>query len=213
MDKINYSILAPLLKTGDIILFSGQYKVSHFVEWLEGSEWSHAAMVVRLPEFEKPLLWESTTLTDLPDVLFKDNKDGPKLVDLYQRLLTYGDDIKPYKPPLYAVRQLNADISQPQKDALSQLFISQHAKPNPSDFMMIFKTIIGKLFNLRVGRNTITCSELTALSLETLELLGTSKVLNSYMPANFSQKYDPKLIRGNFGPELQIILELPGEKQ
>lgn len=209
MKKIDYSKLAPQLKTGDIILFSGQYKVSRFVEELEESQWSHAAMVVRLPDFEKPLLWESTTLTNLPDVLFNDHHDGPKVVDLYQRLLTYGSDLKPYKPPVYAVRQLNAEVSQAQLDALSGLFRSLHAKPNPSTFMMFFKTIIGKLFNIRVGSSTITCSELTALSLQTLDLLGTKKVLNAYMPANFSQKYNIKLKRGNFGPELQIILDLP----
>ena len=56
MKEMAYSKLAPLLKTGDIVLFSGQYQMSKIVEKLEGSKWSHVAMVIRLDDYDEPLL-------------------------------------------------------------------------------------------------------------------------------------------------------------
>lgn len=101
-----YSKLVKEFQTGDIILFNGKYPISKLVEELEHSKWSHVGMVVRPDPEGEVYFFESTALTNLEDVLEHDHKTGPKLVKLIDRLKTYGADLVPYVPPVYAVRSL-----------------------------------------------------------------------------------------------------------
>lgn len=204
METKAYSEIRGDLKTGDLILFSGKYSISKLVEKLEHSMWSHVAMVVRIPNIEYPLLWESSALTNLPDELYKDNITGPKVVNLEERLKTYGSDLKPYSPPVYAVRHLEVERTDEMINSLTTLFTSLHGLPNPGEWRMIFEVIEGKLFNIPSKLDNYTCSELVAESLIKMGLLGSAKVINSYMPKDFSSDGSLKLLKGNFLKEVGI---------
>ncbi|MNC28473.1 hypothetical protein D3C75_766780 [compost metagenome] len=206
MMKQPYSKLESNMQTGDLILFSGQYSISKLVERLEGSMWSHAAMVVRLPGWDTPLLWESTALTNLPDAQFHDQKTGPKLVDLQQRLLSYGSDVTPYVPPRYAVRPLQVERTPEMLEALQSLFTELHCIPNPGEWKMIGEVVEGRFFRIRSKLDNYTCGELVAESYIKMGLLDPKAVINGFMPKDFSTDGKLRLLKGRLEDEIEIDL-------
>ncbi|BBE29925.1 hypothetical protein OSSY52_00660 [Tepiditoga spiralis] len=203
---MKYNEVKKIMETGDLILFSGQYEMSKLVEKLEECPWSHVAMVVKFDEISEPFLWESTSLTNLKDVLFDDHKKGPKLVELYKRLKSYGNDVTPYKPPIYSFRKLNLKRTSEMLDDLYKLFYNVYGIPNPGELKMIWEVFEGKIFNLPSKKDNYTCSELIAESYIKMGLLGTKKVINSYMPKDFSSYGNISLLKGSFDKE--VIIEL-----
>lgn len=166
--------------------------------------WSHVAMVVKISGIKDPLLWESSALTNLVDVFFKDNKPGPKIVNLEERLKTYGSDLIPYIPPVYAVRKLQLNRTDEMLTSLTKLFSSIHGLPNPNQWKMILEVLEGKLFNIQSKLDNYTCSELVAESLIAMGLLDNRRVINSYMPKDFSSDGSLKLVKGNLLKEILI---------
>lgn len=204
MKIMPYSQIKGSLETGDLILFSGQYQISKMVERLERSQWSHVAMVVRIPNIDNPLLWESTALTNLPDQIYSDNKTGPKVVDLKERLQTYGSDVKPYVPPVYSVRKLVVERTPEMIIALQNLFTSLHGIPNPGEWKMIWEVVMGRFLNIPSKLDNYTCGELVAESYIKMGLLGNKKAINAYMPKDFSTDGILKLLKGELKDEVSI---------
>lgn len=206
MDTVKYDDIKDTLKTGDIILFSGQYEMSKLVQTIEDSKWSHVAMVMRLPEYDFPLLYEATDLVNLPDLLHNDYITGPKVVDLKKRLETYGDDLVPYKAPVYSIRRLEkplpADSSKKLKDLLNEL----HGLPNPSSLDMVLGTLLGRYLHIKSDSKSITCSGFIALTYEHLGLIKGDMPINGYAPKDFSTDGDLKLINNSLSNEILIEL-------
>ena len=94
----NYEDIEVLLQTGDILLFKGLY----YNRWGERSvatDWTHVGMIVRMPGYSIPLIWESTPLENVPDQELRSKKSGAQLVSLRERLEKYETDV-------YAIRFL-----------------------------------------------------------------------------------------------------------
>jgi hypothetical protein len=53
--------LLSVLKTGDLVLFTGQGLARGLSRWLGRSPWRHVALVLRAPEDGEPLLWEAVS--------------------------------------------------------------------------------------------------------------------------------------------------------
>ena len=49
------------LKTGDLVLFTGQGAVRGLFKWLGRTSWTHVGLVLRGPEDPEPLLWEAAS--------------------------------------------------------------------------------------------------------------------------------------------------------
>ncbi len=206
MNKIPYEELKDSLKTGDIILFSGQYRVSKIVEKLEGSKWSHVTMVIRLPEFEEALLYEATALTNLPNLLDGSHLTGPKIVNLKDRLETYGDDLVPYTPPLYAVRRLKNPLAEEDISILKDILKELKGLKNPKTARMIYEVLIARYLHIKTKLIDITCSGFIALTYERLNLLKGTMPINGYVPKDFSTDGTLTLIDNLL--EDEIIIEL-----
>jgi len=91
-----YHELRDELKTGDLILFSGKGAISNVIKLFSGGKWSHVGMVLRVPALDDAvLLWESTTLSDIPDIESELPTKGVQVVPLSQRLSKYrgGEDL------------------------------------------------------------------------------------------------------------------------
>lgn len=101
--SIPYKDIVDKLQTGDIVLFHGILRESILIQAIEGSIWSHVGMVVRIPGFDYPLLWESNILVNLEDVELHEAKKGPMLVPLYDRIKT---DLENMDDVMFAVRYL-----------------------------------------------------------------------------------------------------------
>lgn len=208
MSKEAYSKLAPTLKTGDLILFSGRYEMSKLVEKLEGSKWSHVAMVVRLDKYDFPLLYEATALVNLPDLVTGDHITGPKVVNLKERLDTYGKDVTPYEPPQYAVRRCNKEASPQDVDKIKSILKNLHGLPNPGEWRMIYEVVVGRYLYITTKMTDITCSGFIAYTLRQLGRLGGRKPINGYMPKDFSTDGKMKLLNGvTYGDEIIIDLD------
>lgn len=207
MDKMTYEELKDTLKTGDLILFSGRYEISKIVDRLEGSKWSHVTMVVRLDGYDEPLLYEATALTNLPNLLDNSHVTGPKVVKLIDRLETYGDDLVPYEPPVYAVRRLEKPLAPDSEAILKKILTDLHGLPNPSTNRMIYEVLIGRYLHIKTSMKDITCSGFIALTYEKLGLLKGKMPINGYVPKDFST--DEKLVLLDNQLSDEIIIELP----
>lgn len=205
--KMSYEKLKPTLKTGDIILFSGRYEMSKLVEWLEGSKWSHVAMVVRLDGFDEPLLYEATALTNLPDLITGDHITGPKVVNLLERLKTYGDDVKPYQPPQYCVRKLEKPLDPSCVKVIRSTLKQLHGLPNPGEWRMIYEVLAGRFLHINTGLKDITCSGFIAYTYHALGLLDLKMPINGFVPKDFSSAGKLKILNNSLGEEILIDLE------
>ncbi|MDG5788366.1 hypothetical protein QA612_12830 [Evansella sp. AB-P1] len=210
MRKMHYYEIKEQLKTGDIILFSGQYKISKLVEKLEHSDWSHVGMVVRPDPKGEIYFFESTALTNLEDELFHDNKTGPKLVKLYDRLKTYGEDLTPYVPPLYAVRSIVLTDTSIDETILYNYINKVHGIPNPNQWEMIWEVLEGRFLHISSKKSDYTCSKLVAELYEKLGLFKPKLPLNGYMPKDFSSNSGLKL-EGAYLEE-EVVIQLDEEK-
>ncbi|MEW9109545.1 MAG: hypothetical protein AB2374_09355 [Cytobacillus gottheilii] len=206
MKTETYDQLLPLLKTGDLILFSGKYEMSKLVEKLEHNKWSHVGMVVRPDPDGEVYFFESTALVNLEDEWFHDHETGPKVVKLLDRLKTYGQDVEPYVAPEYAVRTLTMK-NKIDDQKLYDYIKSVHGIPNPSEWSMIEEVIEGRMFHITSKRNDYTCSKLIAETYLTLGITSFSMPLNGLMPKDFSSAGHIKIKDGELGEEILIQLE------
>src|SRR5918994_3252103 len=51
--------LLSVLKTGDLVLFTGHGRARRLFRWCGRAAWTHVALVLRAPEHAEPLLWEA----------------------------------------------------------------------------------------------------------------------------------------------------------
>lgn len=204
MNKVKYEQLAPLMDTGDIMLFNGKYSGSKFIEFLEGSQWSHVGMIVRLEGYDQPLIFEATSLTNIPDAVFKDQKTGIKIVDLKSRLEHYGDDLEKYEEANFAYKRLNVQRTDEMRQKVNELIHSMHAIPDPGFWEMVWNVLIGRFLHIGVKLNKYFCSEFVAEAYVALGLLSNDKPINGYIPSDFSDKGRLQLLQGKFDPEIMV---------
>ncbi len=183
MEKVRFEDIRQSLQTGDLIFFSGEYAFSKVIEFIEDSPWSHVGMVIRLPGDDNLYLFESTSLVNLEDELYHDRIKGPKVVDLYDRLSSYGKELVPYKQCDFGVRKANFERTEETHTHLFTYIHDTHGIPTPDEWEMCKEVIEGKILNKADDNTFIFCSELVA---ETYMAMG---VLNNDHPGNF---YTPK---------------------
>lgn len=166
-----FSEIKDQLQTGDIILVHGRYPFSWVVEFLQGSDYGHSAMVVRrkdvdplnklgLPEL---LLWEANVkIPGSTPNLWKPTapptvKEGPMLISLEERLLYSQCN---YKDVYIAHRPLFINRANIKFDSvLPPFFDSVIDKGFPSDPEIIHAAWLGRKYNRD------TNDPLTAISL------------------------------------------------
>lgn len=200
-----YVELRPQLKTGDVVLFSGKGGVSEWIKWFTGSKWSHVGMVMVLESYDSVLLWESTTLGDLPDVESGKSHRGVQLVGLRERIAGYGGEE-------VSVRQLNKALDAGQLKSLGDFRSEVSGRPYEKNKIELLRAA-ADLFPFDRNKENLSslfCSELVAESFQRVGLLpdgGKAKPSNEYTPEDFSSKADTelKLLKGfTLRPEVRI---------
>lgn len=96
--KVAYGEAAGQLRTGDILLGSGNYVVSELIKRFSDSIFSHAAIIVRWRE--RPLILESV------------EDDGVRLVPLTHYVDNYENRRAPYNGELYIARHRDLGASE-----------------------------------------------------------------------------------------------------
>ncbi len=198
---MNYKEIRPKLETGDIVLFSGEGIVSNFIKVFTASPYSHVGMVVKIPEWDMVLLWESTTLSKIKDVRSGTVKQGVQLVPLSER-------VKAYKGTI-GVRFLSVERTYEMRKALAKLRKEVAGRPYEEDKLELFKSA----YDFFGGKNeeelsSLFCSEMVAEGYQRMGFLEEPpKGLpsNEYTPANLAA-YSLKLIHGDLSPVIRFTV-------
>ncbi|EFM10379.1 conserved hypothetical protein [Paenibacillus curdlanolyticus YK9] len=203
---VTFEELKGELQTGDIFFASGIGAGSQRIEKLEHCEWSHVAMIVRTPD-DQLLLWESTSLDNLEDVRFHDQKPGPQLVRLVDRLST---DVSCKYDGKFAIRRLNVDRTPQMLEKLNSFMEQVYEATFPSHLHMYLEVLEGKL-GIRTSFQDFFCSKLLAETYIQLGLLPDHPVANSYEPASFTSSHHlPLLLHATLDDEVLIdIASIP----
>jgi hypothetical protein len=209
LKKVAFDDLIPDMKTGDIMLFNGQYGGSKFIELMELSEWSHVGIVVKLDDVAEPLIWEATSLTNVPDSVFHDQKPGVKLVSLRERLEHYGDELEKYKNANFAYRKMNMERKSDLNQKVLALNEAYHGIEDPGFWEMIWDVIRGRIFRKSVALDKFFCSEFVAEMYLKLGWIDDKKPINAYMPSDFSDRGHRhlKLLEGQLSKEVLVEIK------
>ncbi len=197
-----YAQLRPKMQTGDLILFSGKSRTSAGIKWFTDSRWSHVGMVVRLEDWDIVLLWESTTLTDLRDVITGKARRGVQLVCLSDRIAGYDGEV--------SIRHLQVERTPSMQSALVALRDDLKGRPYEADKVELLKASYdGPLGENREDLSSLFCSELIAETYQRMGLLPSGpedKASNEYTPREFSDDGDVELlIDATLTPEISIV--------
>ena len=175
------------IRTGDIVLFSGKGGISHGIKLITNSKWSHVGMALRLAEWDALLLWESTTLSSLADLIEGQQKRGVQLVVMRDRLRTYHGEVT-----VRHLRGINVDRKPELKKRLMEFRKSVRDRPYEKSRLELIKAAYDGPF----GRNeadlsSLFCSELVAEAYQQMGLLPEppgGPPSNEYTPRDFSEK-------------------------
>jgi len=178
------------LQTGDIILMHGLHTSSRVIETLEGSPWSHVAMVILANDIgidtdDPLLLWESDTESPVQDVILGRSKSGPMLVQLSERLkynFTHKEDNR------LSIRHLHTTRTPEMLNQLKKVIPEVHQATFPDVYHEMINPTRGRIFHEKTDLDTLFCSELAAYTYIHMGLLTSIHPVNSYLPMDFSDK-------------------------
>lgn len=192
-----YTEVKEYLRTGDIVLMKGRYASSHVIEAFEGSEYSHAAIIVLAKDLgitncEDVLLWESNVQTEIEDVILSRPKSGPQLLNFRQKVLY---DFENKLDCKVAIRHLYTDNYDPIINGVKSAITEVHDAVFPNLYHECHDPLEGRFKNIQTSYDTIFCSELVAITYIKMGLLSGINPTNSYFPVDFSEMLDVGLLK------------------
>lgn len=193
---MDFSQIAPLLKTGDIFLFHGTTPISSIIDWVIGSSFSHVGMVVReggQPGNDNLYLWQSF-----------EPQHGVVYDPLEPFLRSY---LKMESGATFTARQLSATPDARAQAALTAFMAQVKGRPFPKTLPWITDYILGTL-GIPTNETTFYCSELVAQSFMDMGLLPAMPLATTYTPRSFSAANTTLPLPGgmSFGPEIPVAL-------
>lgn len=197
-----YKSVRSTLDTGDIVLFSGKGVSSSVIRWFTDSKWSHVGMVMRLEDWDMVLLWESTGLHNIKDIVTGKEKKGVQLVPLSGRLSTYKGKV--------AIRRLTMKRTKEMKETLKNLReVFKNKEYEKSEIQLLKAAYEGPFGENVEDLSSLFCSELIAEAYQRMGLLAEppkGQPSNEFTPAEFSsENKDLKLLKkAELGKEIPI---------
>ena len=183
-NAMKYIDIRDELKTGDIVLFSGTGPISMLIRLTTRSRWSHIGMIVKVPDFDMVLLWESTSLNNYLGV--KDVYAGAPLKGVQTTVLS--DKISRFRGDV-AVRQLNDELEIDKIKELSNLRNEWKNIPYETDYLELLNSAI----DLKIipeneeDLSSIFCSELVGEALQRIKIIDESMPSNEFVPSDFDE--------------------------
>lgn len=190
------------LETGDIVLFSGNYFLSHIVEYFTNSIYSHVGVILKNPNlgdatFKGIYLLESER-EDTPDPENNRIKKGVQIINLEEK-------IKKYKGRIY-VRKLHCTRDKKFYEKIIQIHSAVHNIPydlHPIDWIKAY-------YQLDIGntqkQNTYWCSALVSYVYVELGFLDKNLPWTLLSPQDLSSSSNKlKFINCTLDDDKQII--------
>jgi len=213
--NVTYEQLAPLLKTGDIVLFHGDSHFQDIIDELTGSPYNHMAMVVLSKDLggddsmSPIMLWESTPYAITEDQRLHRPKKGPTLVDLKTRI---DQEVERGMFFRFVFRRLATPLNTGNFKKLKHAITPAYPDKFPTDWWFFIKGILGRIFNREVQPSTFFCSELIAYTYQKMGLLSTKHPPDYYWPKDFSLKGHIDLLQNeSLGENLLLELQIKNE--
>jgi len=198
-----------VVQTGDILLFSGDDAIHHFVAKHTGTPWVQVALVVDLPDHNESCLLECNSRPRCADVERGTILPGVRTVPFVTRVETAEGAV--------ALRRLTPELT---PDLKQKLFaFRQSVKGLPFDFSMHSSRRTLKRMHDEFDAGSFICSSLVAAAYQSIGVMHEPPVgpyPNNVWPSDFF--HDEKLgLKGDFsfGPLIVIgstprALERPG---
>lgn len=184
------------LKTGDILLFSGQEPVSGIIKLVTRSKWSHSAMVLKIPDYDMVFIWESG-ISKAKDFFEGKPVLGVQLVLLSERLRLSSDPI--------ICRPLKNALTDDQYQKMIEFRNEIKNRPYEKNMVELFKSAYdGPFGQNKEDLSSIFCSEMIAEALQRVGLLTEDIPSNEWTPADFSVEKNKPQINALYGPEIVI---------
>lgn len=182
------------LKTGDLILFSGDSFFSGVIQLATKSRWSHVGIIYRDESQDIVFLFQSHSLK-FKDVSSGRMKRGVQLNTFSSILSSYHK----YDRAKVAVRHLNQPVTKEREQKFLNFRKSVEDRDYESNELEILKAgwdgYFGK--NKEEDWSGFFCSELVAEAYQAMDILKSNESgswpSNEYTPADFSQKYSKYL--------------------
>ena len=197
--QINYSAdIRKKIQTGDIILFSGKGGISAGIKWFTNSKWSHVGMALKLVDWDAILLWESTTLGNVKDIMSGTERKGVQLVPLSDRLQKYNGEV--------SIRFLQGiDRTDTMKNLLRELRAEVKGRKYEKSEIELIKSAYDGPFGTNIeDLSTLFCSELVAEAYQRIGILSHDIPSNEYTPNDFSDAKNLQLLNGYLSNELLL---------
>lgn len=177
---VSYRDIRQYVEPFDIFLFSGEGLVSRAIQAATFSPWSHVALSLRLPQYDMNLLYESTTLTDAPDLSTGTPTKGVQLVHLSERIAKYDGDV--------AWRQITGPKTENMVQAAAEFVREYQGRPYEKNQLALVASAIDAVdWFKHADTSSVFCSELAA---EMLRRVGIMTALGEpseeFTPADFA---------------------------
>jgi hypothetical protein len=189
---VRYRDIRNTMLSGDLVLMHGMDMESGIIESVKHSPWSHVAMVVRIDGVDTPLIWESSPLHFIRDMVLETRKSGARIVSLDERL-EVGIMKKLYRG--FAWRRLEVERTREMMDALRNYIEDVHSLPFPTDWELAKSYLRGRLLDEEAHYDSKFCAELIAETYMHMGLLASDHPPNRYSPKDFSSDVELPLLR------------------
>lgn len=181
--------LADGITCGSVLLCSGTAAESRLIETVDGTDFSHAAMIVRFHDDPTFYLWTADTVDKLDDHIAKEadpDHPGTHLLDLKQYLA----DLDTFYPSpdgskyRYAVARLNGvDVDEAR---LWSVMYDYDGTPFPPTKQEFLHWLEGQL-NVDSGMHNSYCAQMVANTYQKMGWLKTDHPANHYNPGSFAK--------------------------
>lgn len=176
-----YEEVRESIQSGDMVLFSGKGLISWLIKKATRSPWSHVGVAVRVPEFDFVCLWESTTLSTVPDLFTRKPTKGVQLVPLSDRVNGYTGKV--------AVRHLHVLLNESERVKAMAVRRKLRGKPYERKPWQLVRAALDWRFSAnRRDLSSVFCSEGAAeFYMAANRLHEDGKASSEYTPADLGK--------------------------
>lgn len=201
LERLDMKNSLSTLRTGDIVLFSGYGIVSASIRLFTRSYFSHIGLVIRHSRHEQPMLLESSTLSDVPDVYRGCPVSGIGMVPLVSRVMSY-------EGPVALRRRAGPCLTRGQQRLAERLTARVLHRPYKNYVAAMARDLLTG-YQLRADLSGMFCSELVAEFYRRLGWLPRTARSSLYVPGHFASE-NLKLEVGQL--DRPVWLKAPGER-
>jgi len=196
VENLKYSAVRDNLKTGDLVLMSGDSLVSRLIQLGTRSKWSHVGMVIKSEM--GVLLWESTTLSTSDDLDSGRPVRGVQTCFLSDRIKNYGGDI--------GLRVAKNSMTPEALKLMSTFRDKVRGRPYEQNRLELVASALDFIdVHNHNDLTSLFCSELVAEALQHCQWLNNDIPSNEFTPADFARPVIPCNFRDMWESEIYEI--------